>query len=209
MGDIRVYRASDEFQPKLSNAQPARARKRDKKPASPPAPVKVPKGHRVCETCKVPKARTEFFTKRNTNTGFIKSYGGVCKPCFKAHTKTEEYKDKARYLRETYLTSLVYRFKMRARAVVRSAYNRLGYKKDTATFDLLGCDDVEFMNHLVDSCVRRYGIYDPNADYHIDHIHPVSTAKTIDDVRRLNHYTNLQLLTPLDNLQKGARLDFK
>lgn len=209
MGDIRVYRSTDEFQPKRKERQVQNPPKNKSTALLPPAPVKVPKGHKVCESCKAIKPRKEFYTKRNTNANFMKSYGDVCRPCFRDHTKTDEYKDKAKYLREKYLLSLVYQFKVRARSVVRSAYTRLGYKKDTATSDLLGCDDTHFMNHLIDSCVARYGSYDPNNDYHIDHILPVATAKTIDDVRRLNHYTNLQLLTPLDNLQKGSRLDFK
>ena len=34
----------------------------------------------------------------------------------------------------------------------------------------------------------------PNFGWDIDHIIPTSTAKTIDDVITLNHYTNLQPL---------------
>lgn len=44
---------------------------------------------------------------------------------------------------------------------------------------------------------------------HIDHIIPLATAKTEEDVIKLCHYTNLQLLKGEDNLSKGDKLDWK
>jgi hypothetical protein len=43
---------------------------------------------------------------------------------------------------------------------------------------------------------------------HIDHIIPISTAKTEQDVIKLNHYTNLQWLIDKDNLKKSNRLNW-
>ena len=43
---------------------------------------------------------------------------------------------------------------------------------------------------------------------HVDHIVPLKTAKTENDIIRLNHYTNLQLLKAEYNLHKGAKLDY-
>lgn len=42
--------------------------------------------------------------------------------------------------------------------------------------------------------------------WHIDHIIPLATANTLDEVYKLNHYSNLQPLWALDNLKKNARL---
>lgn len=47
-----------------------------------------------------------------------------------------------------------------------------------------------------------------NEKVHIDHIIPLSTAKTIEDVIRLCDYKNLQLLKEKDNLEKGNSLDW-
>ena len=45
--------------------------------------------------------------------------------------------------------------------------------------------------------------------YEIEDIIPLATAKTEEDVIKLCHYTNLQLLKGEDNLSKGDKLDWK
>jgi hypothetical protein len=50
------------------------------------------------------------------------------------------------------------------------------------------------------------GVFDLNKTWDIDHIIPITTAKTEDDVYRLNHYTNLQPLWAEDNMKKGDKL---
>lgn len=42
-------------------------------------------------------------------------------------------------------------------------------------------------------------------EWHLDHIIPISYAKTIEDIYKLNHYTNLQPLWASENLSKGNR----
>ena len=50
----------------------------------------------------------------------------------------------------------------------------------------------------------NYGLY----GWHIDHIVPLSNAKTEDDFYKLCHYTNLQPLWSLDNLKKSNKILF-
>jgi len=42
--------------------------------------------------------------------------------------------------------------------------------------------------------------------WHIDHIYPLSRAKSIEHLHTLLHYTNLQPLWANDNLKKGNKL---
>jgi hypothetical protein len=42
--------------------------------------------------------------------------------------------------------------------------------------------------------------------WHIDHIVPLSSAKTEEDVIKLCHYSNLQPLWSIDNYKKGNKI---
>jgi hypothetical protein len=99
--------------------------------------------------------------------------------------------------------------KCRVRHTISEAFRRADAKKCKRTAEILGCS-VEFLReHLNSTFFRLYGRYpEPNESVHIDHILPVSAAETVEDVLRLNHYTNLQLLRAQDNLKKSARLDW-
>jgi hypothetical protein len=43
-------------------------------------------------------------------------------------------------------------------------------------------------------------------DWSIDHIIPISTATTLDEVKKLNHYTNLKPMWHIDNIKKRDKL---
>lgn len=42
--------------------------------------------------------------------------------------------------------------------------------------------------------------------WHIDHIIPISLAKTMDEFRTLSHYSNLQPMWAIDNASKGKTI---
>jgi len=42
--------------------------------------------------------------------------------------------------------------------------------------------------------------------WHIDHIVPVSSAKTEQDIIKLNHYTNLRPMWASDNIKKSNKM---
>ena len=43
--------------------------------------------------------------------------------------------------------------------------------------------------------------------WHIDHVIPLASAKTEEEIYKLNHYTNLQPLWWYDNLSKGKKYE--
>lgn len=45
-----------------------------------------------------------------------------------------------------------------------------------------------------------------NTTWHLDHIVPISSAQTEEDVYRLNHYTNLRPMWGSDNIRKSNKL---
>jgi hypothetical protein len=79
--------------------------------------------------------------------------------------------------------------------------------KTNRTFDIVGCSPEFLKEHIENQFIEEmswdnYGFY----GWHIDHIIPLSSAKTEEEVYRLCHYTNLQPLWAKDNLSKGDKI---
>jgi hypothetical protein len=92
----------------------------------------------------------------------------------------------------------------------RSKLNKiLGAKKTKRTFNIIGCTAQQLKEHLENQFIDgmswdNHGLY----GWHIDHIIPLSSAKTEDELYKLCHYTNLQPLWAKDNLKKSNKLDY-
>lgn len=72
--------------------------------------------------------------------------------------------------------------------------------------EILGCSFDEVYKYLLSTWEKNYGKPWDGGPYHIDHIIPLATAKTEEEAIKLCHYTNLQLLTPEDNMVKNAKV---
>tara|TARA_R100000656_G_scaffold123901_1_gene101001 strand:+ start:1664 stop:2419 length:756 start_codon:yes stop_codon:yes gene_type:complete len=79
----------------------------------------------------------------------------------------------------------------KARNCVFNSYRRKGFTKRSKTSELLGCSWKEFKDHLENN-PYNFKVSDPDMD--LDHIIPISSAETEEDILKLNHYTNFQLL---------------
>jgi hypothetical protein len=77
------------------------------------------------------------------------------------------------------------------RCLIRNSIKQGGWEKKTRTHEILGCDYATFEQHLNNN-PYNFKVGDSNLD--LDHIVPLSTATTEEDVLALNHYTNFQLL---------------
>lgn len=93
--------------------------------------------------------------------------------------------------------------------VYSSLVLRNNYKKTSHTYEILGCSYEEAWEHLKQTWLENYGKEWDGEPYHIDHIIPLATAKTKEDVIKLCNINNLQLLTPQDNLLKQDKLDWQ
>ena len=117
---------------------------------------------------------------------------------------------KKRYARETQKrkSDPVLSLKNRIRNNIRQSFKRQNYVKNSKLEEVCCCSIDELVKHLIKTYELNY-----NAAWdwkylkgtHIDHIKPLATAKTEEDVIKLCHYTNLQLLKSEDNLKKGSK----
>ena len=84
---------------------------------------------------------------------------------------------------------------------IRKCLRMKGYSKTSKTIDIIGCSYIELRNHIESKFEDwmtwdNYGKYNGEFNYgwDIDHIIPLSSSRTVEELINLNHYTNLQPL---------------
>jgi hypothetical protein len=126
------------------------------------------------------------------------------------NNKSREYSNKNRKLlsqkeKERRNSDNLFRTIRYVRNRINQYFKSKNYKKDCESFQLVGCSP-DFLREYIESLFTDGMSWDLVGQYiHIDHITPLSSGKTIDDVNKLCHYTNLQPLWAKDNLIKGKK----
>lgn len=101
----------------------------------------------------------------------------------------------------------VFAMRARLRCLIGNSIKNGGYSKRSRTQEILGCDWNAFKSHIEANFLPGMTWANRN-QWHIDHVLPLASAAHEDDVVALNHFTNLQPLWALDNIRKGAKLDW-
>lgn len=141
------------------------------------------------------KDKNDSYRKNNLDkvkTSRKKYYTNNKKEIFKrAENRLKERKSKDKFF------NFIYNFK----AALRGSFKEKGYHKSSRTVDILGCSITEFKKYLetkFESWMNweNRGLYNGqlNFGWDVDHVIPISSAKTEEEIIRLNHYTNLQPL---------------
>lgn len=88
----------------------------------------------------------------------------------------------------------------------RHALAKVGAIKTSSTFDQLGYSVSEFVAHIERQFSKGMGWHNM-CDWQIDHIIPIASAKTVDDVVALNQLSNLRpMWSKENNAKKHKRL---
>jgi hypothetical protein len=117
------------------------------------------------------------------------------------HRQTEGYRSYRRRYRSTpegKAANAVRQFAIRATKYA-------GQNKPSRSFELLGTDLEGFKAHMESQFLPGMS-WENHGEWHIDHIIPLASGKTPEEIWKLCHYTNLQPLWASDNLSKGAKL---
>ena len=98
-------------------------------------------------------------------------------------------------------------FKLRETLSVRTttAFKLKGWSKNSKTQEMLGADYKTVMSHI-ESRFKEGMNWDNQGEWHVDHIIPLSSAKTEQELIELCHYTNLQPLWAEENMSKGNKI---
>lgn len=93
----------------------------------------------------------------------------------------------------------------RMRSRIWKYLNIFDITKTNKTFDIVGCTP-EFLKEHLESQFKNGLSWENRSEWHIDHIIPLSSAKTEEELYSLCHYTNLQPLWAEDNLKKSNKI---
>tara|TARA_R100001086_G_scaffold249160_1_gene188066 strand:- start:26 stop:610 length:585 start_codon:yes stop_codon:yes gene_type:complete len=184
--------------------------------------------NKTCTKCKVSKSTTEFSPKDRGKYG-VAAY---CKKCArdivrdrrkksgdKINARRRElYKSNnhkilnrnAKYHAERYKNDSVFKLRRDISKQIRQALTGYRpYREGSKVYSITGLTGKELQHYLHSTFELNYGMPREWIDLkqvEIDHIIPISTAKSEQDIKRLNHYTNLQLLFREDNLKKRDKI---
>jgi len=125
----------------------------------------------------------------------------------KNKNKDEQIDRRRKYRKYKRKTDEKYRLTEVVRSRIKDYLQRNNITKKNKTFDIVGCTP-EFLKEHIEKQFKdgmswdNYGFY----GWHIDHIIPLSSAKTDEELYKLCHYSNLQPLWAKDNLIKGSKI---
>ena len=105
------------------------------------------------------------------------------------------------YVRLRIQSDPIYRLTRNIRVLIGNSIKNKGYNKKTKTYKILGCTYEEFKTQIETQWEEwmnwdNYGLYNREENYgwDLDHIIPVSSGKSEEDINRLNHHSNIQPL---------------
>lgn len=150
-----------------------------------------------CCTCQQLKDLSEFDKNRATPDG-LNPRCRECRALYRKLNREKLAKDQANYRQRTkhyvnkYRNDEEFREFVKYTSIVR---NSLKYKYTTKSkaYKLIGCTYDELISFIGER---------PDSSYELDHRCPISQAKSIEEVIKLQHYSNLQWISKEDNIKK-------
>ena len=184
---------------------------------------------KTCNKCGVEKPLSEYYKKnrkRKDGTPYVR-YECVCKQCMLAHAKDrydnepalrEEQKEYSRQWhkdnsdhynarrKKRYDTDPVYKLVTVMRARATTAAKRIAADKMGSSLDWLGMEFEDYKRYLEAMFTPEMNWDNHGSYWEIDHITPLCSAQTLEEVVALCHYSNTQPLPSDDNRRKAGKL---
>lgn len=101
----------------------------------------------------------------------------------------------------------IFKLKYNLRSKLSGHLKNNSIKMSQTTIQILGCDINEFKKYIEEKFLNGMN-WENYGKWHLDHIIPISLAKSEEEVKTLNHYSNLQPLWALDNIRKRDNLPY-
>lgn len=122
------------------------------------------------------------------------------------NNKEEIYKKRNKRRNEKLKSDPLFKCETKVRSLIGNSIRRNGFSKKQTSQQILGCNFKEFKSYIESQFQPwmswdNYGKYNGELNYgwDIDHIIPVSSATTEEEIIKLNHHKNLQPLCSYTN----------
>lgn len=173
--------------------------------------------NRVCKSCKAiddkkyrdkyperekEKSRAYYKKHRDSIKRRVKQYAKDNEEAIKIKKKEYFQKNKEKwnqYMKDRAAMDPVFKLKVQMRKVLLKALN--GTSRSKRTEEIIGCTYEQLRNHIESQFEswmtwENKGLYNGTFNYgwDIDHIIPLCSAKSQEEILSLNHYTNLRPL---------------
>jgi len=158
-------------------------------------PSTTKNGKRLQPECRPCRLKTSKKTRdRRAENGKEKEYRDSIKPNVNVRRK------------ERYDNDYVFKISVNIRNSINQAFKIHSFKSNSKARELLDCDWDAFKKHLESQFTEGMTWELMGKEIHIDHIIPLSSAQTKEELEKLCHYTNLQPLWAKYNLMKNGKI---
>lgn len=161
------------------------------------------------------KQKEYYLTVREDKLLYQKEYQEKNKEKIKAYLKQYNLDNRKRktelsreYDKKRKAKDPIYKFKHRVRSMVYCSFKRSltgNYIKSQRTEDILGCTMDIFIEYISSKFTEGMSLSN-HGEWHIDHIIPLASANSEEEITKLCHHTNLQPLWGTDNMVKGKKM---
>jgi hypothetical protein len=126
---------------------------------------------------------------------------------FNKEARKKYYLANYKYVQNKIKTDPIFKFKKMVRSLISNSFKRSTnkFKKSSKTEQILGCTIEQFRDYI-QSKFKKGMSFDNHGQWHLDHIIPLSSALTKEEIVNLNYYTNFQPLWAHENLSKSDKI---
>jgi hypothetical protein len=157
--------------------------------------------------CQIPKIKER---KKDYNKKYSKKE--EVKEKLKLYYQKPEVKERINNKAKQKRNNSLYKLQSNIRTAIATLVREKEVNKTKSTLKIIGIDNWSLLKeHLEKQFTEgmtwdNWGVGKNNETWHIDHIIPTSSAKTEEEVFKLNHYTNLRPMWCSDNIRKSNKL---
>jgi hypothetical protein len=160
------------------------------------------------EYVKKNKEKTQNYMKQYHKKNYEKNKKNILNrvKLYKKNNKEKVNETNRKYAANRKKNDNIFKFSHNVRSLVKGSFKRgkNQFQKNAKTETILGCKIEEFRVYIQSKFTNGMTL-ENHGKWHLDHIIPLASANTEEDIIKLNHYTNFQPLWAFDNLSKGCK----